>query len=85
MASGDADCSPELLRECPGFGRVWTAAAVSGFGSYVTTLAIQVLIVVTLHETAAGVGLVSSAAGFPTCCSAWSSAFSSTVPDDVLC
>ncbi|MGI8813842.1 MAG: hypothetical protein ACR2G2_00725 [Pseudonocardia sp.] len=43
MAGDDTDYSPELLRECPGFARVLAAAAVSGFGSYVTTLAIQVL------------------------------------------
>jgi MFS family permease len=53
------------LRDCPGFGRVWAAATVSGFGSYVTTLAIQVLVVVTLHEGAAGVGLVSAARWLP--------------------
>lgn len=50
-----------LLRECPGFGRVWMASTISGFGTYVTTLAIQVLVVLTLHEGAGGVGLVSSA------------------------
>jgi MFS family permease len=59
------DNSPGQLRDCPGFGRVWTAATISGFGSYVTTLAIQVLIVVTLHEGAGGVGLVSSARWLP--------------------
>ncbi|MGH3696968.1 MAG: MFS transporter [Pseudonocardiaceae bacterium] len=59
------DRSPGQLRDCPGFGRVWAAATVSCFGSYVTTLAIQVLIVVTLHESAAGVGLVSSARWLP--------------------
>jgi MFS family permease len=44
---------------------VWTAATVSGFGSYVTTLAIQVLVVVTLHGGAAEVGLVSAARWLP--------------------
>ena len=53
------------LRECPGFGRFWTAAAVSSFGTYVTSLAIQVLVVVTLHGGAAQVGLVSSARWLP--------------------
>lgn len=65
MVGGGVDNSPGRLRECPGFGRVWTAATISGFGSYVTTLAIQVLIVVTLHEGAGGVGLVSSARWLP--------------------
>jgi MFS family permease len=55
----------EGLRDCPGFGRFWAAATVSGFGTYVTALAIQVLVVVTLHEGAAGVGLVSAARWLP--------------------
>jgi MFS family permease len=57
--------SAERLRSCPGFLRFWTAATVSGFGTYVTTLAIQVLIVLTLHESATGVGLVNSARWLP--------------------
>jgi MFS family permease len=57
--------SAQRLRDCPGFVRFWTAATVSGFGTYITTLAIQVLVVVTLHEGAAGVGLVSSARWLP--------------------
>jgi MFS family permease len=55
----------EGLRDCPGFVRFWTAATVSGFGTYVTTLAIQVLVVVKLHEGAAGVGLVSASRWLP--------------------
>ncbi|MGH3856586.1 MAG: MFS transporter [Pseudonocardiaceae bacterium] len=65
MAADGANSSPARLRDCPGFGRLWTAATISGFGSYVTTLAIQVLIVVTLHEGATGVGLVSSTRWLP--------------------
>lgn len=57
--------SAERLGDCPGFMTFWTAATVSGFGTYVTTLAIQVLVVVTLHEAAAGVGLVSAARWLP--------------------
>ncbi len=53
------------LRDCPGFGRMWIASTVSGFGTYVTTLAVQVVVVVTLHEGAGGVGLVSSARWLP--------------------
>jgi MFS family permease len=53
------------LRDNPGFVRFWTASTVSGFGTYVTSLAIQVLVVVTLHEGSAGVGLVSSARWLP--------------------
>jgi MFS family permease len=62
--TGDAKAA-SVLRDYPGFLRFWTAATVSGFGSYVTTLAVQVLVVVTLHEGAAGVGLVGSARWLP--------------------
>src|SRR4051812_14469017 len=55
----------ERLRDRPGFVGFWTAATVSGFGSYVTTLAVQVVVLVTLHEGATGVGLVSSARWLP--------------------
>lgn len=55
----------DRLRDCPGFTRFWAAATVSGFGNYVTTLAIQVLVVLTLHQSAAGVGLVSAAQWLP--------------------
>ena len=41
----------EGLRDWPGFGPFWAAAAVSSFGTYVTTLAVQVLIVLTLPLT----------------------------------
>lgn len=61
----DAAGSAQRLHDCPGFLRFWIAATVSGFGTYVTTLAIQVLVVITLHEGAAGVGLVSSARWLP--------------------
>ena len=53
------------LRGYPGFGPFWAAATVSSFGTYVTTLAIQVLVVLTLHGGAAGVGLVSAARWLP--------------------
>jgi MFS family permease len=55
----------DSLRGCRGFGSFWTAATVSSFGSYVTTLAIQVLVVLTLHGGAAQVGLVSAARWLP--------------------
>lgn len=55
----------ERLRRCPGFLRFWTASTVSGFGTPVTTLAIQVLIVLTLDEGAAAVGLVNGARWLP--------------------
>ena len=55
----------ERLRDRPDFVGFWAAATVSGFGSYVTTLAVQVVVLVTLHEGATGVGLVSSARWLP--------------------
>jgi hypothetical protein len=61
--------SAERLGECPGFVTFWTAATVSGFGTYVTTLAIQVLVVVTLHEGAAASGWSVQHAGSPFSCS----------------
>jgi MFS family permease len=55
----------EGLRSCPGFASFWAAATVSSFGTYVTTLALQVLVVLTLHGGAAEVGLVSAARWLP--------------------
>jgi MFS family permease len=55
----------EGLRGCPGFGSFWVAATVSSFGTYVTTLAIQVLVVLTLRGGAAEVGLVSATRWLP--------------------
>src|ERR1700722_1510079 len=49
----------------PGFLAFWTASTVSDFGSYVTALALQVLVVVTLKGTATDVGLVSAARWLP--------------------
>ncbi|GAA1660222.1 MFS transporter [Fodinicola feengrottensis] len=51
--------------DSPGFLRFWTASTVSGFGTYVTTLAIQVLIVLSLHQGSVAVGLVSAARWLP--------------------
>ena len=49
----------------PGFFAFWTAETVSAFGSAVTTLALQVLVVLTLNGSAADVGLVSAARWLP--------------------
>ena len=57
--------SAEDLRGCPGFRPFWAAATVSSFGTYVTTLAVQVLVVLTLHGGATEVGLVSAARWLP--------------------
>lgn len=53
------------LRDHRAFTRFWAAETVSGFGTYVTTLAVQVLVVVTLHAGATGVGLVNAARWLP--------------------
>jgi len=53
------------LRDCGGFRAFWVASTVSGFGSYVTALAVRVLVVVTLHGSAFQVGLVNAAGWLP--------------------
>src|SRR5690348_12465133 len=53
------------LRDTRGFRTFWAASTVSGFGSYVTTVAIQVLVVITLRQGAAGVGLVNASRWLP--------------------
>ena len=53
------------MRERTDFVRFWAASTVSGFGSYVTTLALQVLVVATLAGTAADVGVVNAARWLP--------------------
>ncbi|HEX6443699.1 MAG TPA: MFS transporter [Streptosporangiales bacterium] len=53
------------LSDCPGYWRTWSASTISGFGSYVTRLAVQVLVVVTLHGGAAEVGVVNAAGWLP--------------------
>jgi MFS family permease len=53
------------LRDSPGFVRFWMASTVSDFGSYITTIAVQVIVVFSLHKSAAGVGLVSAARWLP--------------------
>ena len=53
------------LRESRGFARLWTASTASAFGSYVTVLAIQVLVVDVLAGDAVDVGLVNAARWVP--------------------
>jgi MFS family permease len=48
-----------------GFLRFWTAETVSGFGSAVTTIALQVLVLETLGGTAGDVGLLNGARWLP--------------------
>lgn len=49
----------------PGFAAFWGAGTVSNFGTYITTIAIQVLVVTTLRGTAFDVGLVNSSRWMP--------------------
>ena len=57
--------SDQGLRGVAGYARLWWASSVSDFGTYITQLAIQVLIVVDLRGSAADVGLVSGARWLP--------------------
>ena len=56
---------PANLASVPGYSRTWTAATVSAFGSYVTALAVGVLIVADLDGGATDVGLVNAARWLP--------------------
>lgn len=49
----------------PGFRRFWWAEAVSGFGTAVTLLVLQTLVVVTLQGSAVQVGWLNSARWLP--------------------
>ncbi|MHB8565396.1 MAG: MFS transporter, partial [Acidiferrobacteraceae bacterium] len=50
---------------CPGFTRFWAATSASDLGTYFTNVAVQVLVVVTLHQGSFGVGLVTAARWLP--------------------
>lgn len=47
-------------RDCPGYVRLWTASTVSDFGTYITALALQLLLVKTLNASATEVGMVNA-------------------------
>ena len=49
----------------PGYLAFWTAYSVSSFGTYITTIALQVLVVLTLGGSAVDVGLVNGARWLP--------------------
>src|SRR4051812_25767089 len=49
----------------PGFRRFWYAGAVSSFGTYVTLLSLQTLVVLTMGGSAQEVGWLSSARWLP--------------------
>ncbi|HEY0806654.1 MAG TPA: MFS transporter [Pseudonocardiaceae bacterium] len=52
-------------RDSPGFPQLWTASTVSDFGTYITALALQVLLVRTLNASATEIGLVNAARWVP--------------------
>ncbi|NJC20944.1 MFS family permease [Arthrobacter pigmenti] len=53
------------LRRNPAFVRFWAASSVSDFGTYLTTVALSVLILVTMDGTALDQGLVNAARWLP--------------------
>ncbi|MEO6116989.1 MAG: MFS transporter [Pseudolysinimonas sp.] len=62
--SDDTPRPAEVFR-LPGFLPFWLAGTVSEFGSFITVLALQVLVVQTLHGTSFEVGLLKSATWLP--------------------
>jgi MFS family permease len=60
-----ANRDPRDVFRIPGYFAFWSAYTVSGFGTYVTTLALQVLVLLTLHGTASDVGLLNAARWLP--------------------
>lgn len=53
------------LRHYPGYMRFWAASTASDFGTYITTIAINVIVVLTLHGGTGSVGLVNAARWLP--------------------
>jgi MFS family permease len=53
------------LRHLPGFRRFWLASTISDFGTYISEIAIGVIIVSVLRGTATDVGLVKAAGVAP--------------------
>lgn len=53
------------LRHYPGYIRFWAASTASDFGTYITTIAINVMVVLTLHGGPGSVGLVNAARWLP--------------------
>jgi predicted MFS family arabinose efflux permease len=47
-------------RDCPGYARLWTAGTVSDFGTYITMVALPLLLVNTLKASATDIGLVNA-------------------------
>jgi MFS family permease len=62
---GDRPMSGPDVFHLPGFLPFWLAGTVSMFGSYVTALALQVMVLLSLHGTALDVGLLNAARWLP--------------------
>ncbi|MDP3870513.1 MFS transporter [Phenylobacterium sp.] len=60
----DGSKSRDVFR-LPGFLAFWSAETVSEFGTYITTLALQVMVVVTLQGGATDVGLLNASRWLP--------------------
>ncbi|WP_244208201.1 MFS transporter [Arthrobacter oryzae] len=63
-ATGDSATEPKL-RRYPAFVRFWLASTVSDFGTYITTLALSFLILVSMNGTPLDQGLVNAARWTP--------------------
>jgi MFS family permease len=57
--------NPRDVFRIPGYLAFWSAYTVSGFGTYITTLALQVLVLDVLGGTAIDVGLLNAARWLP--------------------
>ncbi|UWX98433.1 MFS transporter [Arthrobacter zhaoxinii] len=65
MRGGGAKEVEPSLRRYPAFVRFWLASTVSDFGTYTTTLALSVLVLVTMNGTTLDQGLVNAARWAP--------------------
>ncbi|OOP61353.1 MFS transporter [Arthrobacter sp. SRS-W-1-2016] len=57
--------NPRDVFRIPGYLAFWSAYTVSGFGTYISTLALQVLVLDSLRGTATDVGLLNAARWLP--------------------
>ncbi len=64
-SAGSSSAAESKLRRYPPFVRFWLASTVSDFGTYITSVALSVLILVTMDGTALDQGLVNAARWAP--------------------
>ncbi|NOJ59442.1 MFS transporter [Arthrobacter sp. 260] len=62
---GSFPARPSKLRDNQAFVRFWASSTVSDFGTYITTVALSVLVLVSLDGTALDQGLVNAARWAP--------------------